>query len=81
MSGCQHKASIKKTTNYDDQIKRFKTKRYQLDFKVCISKLGVNDQQINKSLQSPPRKNKLTSGSIICGIVALRRFTNALGAT
>ena len=31
-------------------------KRYQLDFKVFISKLGVNDQQINKSLQSPPRK-------------------------
>ena len=44
MSGCQHKASIKKTTNYDDQIKRFKTKRYQLGFKVWISKLGVNDQ-------------------------------------
>ena len=52
MSGCQHKASIKKNTNYDDQIKRFKTKRYQLDFKVCISKLGVNDQQIKKLLHT-----------------------------
>ena len=57
MSGCQHKASIKNYyCNYDDQIKRFMTKRYQLDFKVCNSKLGVNNQQINKSLQSPPHK-------------------------
>ena len=43
--GYQHKASIKKLL-----IMMIKTKRYQLDFKVWISKLGANDQQINKSL-------------------------------
>ena len=33
---------------------------YQFDFKLCISKLDINDQQINKLLRFPPhKKNKL----------------------
>ena len=39
-------------------------KQYQLDFKVCISKLGVNDQQINKLLYQYSLKNFLANANI-----------------
>ena len=57
MSGYQHKTSTKKQRMMMNYL-ALKAQKYQFDFKLCTSKFGANDQQINKLLKYKKLLNK-----------------------